>query len=296
MRVLAAVCAIALAGAARAASADHEQEIQAWRNARIAKLTAPDGWLTLIGLHFLREGDNTIGRDQSNDIVVPKGPSRLGTARLGGDGRVLLSVASPEARVDGEPRERAELRIGEGSTLPTLVTVDSLTLFIIDRGGRKALRVRDSEAERRRTFAGLEYFPIDPAWRIEAQWIAFERAQPTPFTNILGQRSIALVPGKAVFHREGRTFELQPFDDGPGTPLYFVISDATSGRETYEAARFVYIDRPVDGQTRVVVDFNRAQNPPCAFTPFATCPLPPAPNRLPFPVRAGEKNYRDVHE
>jgi uncharacterized protein (DUF1684 family) len=124
--------------------------------------------------------------------------------------------------------------------------------------------------------------------------VEFEKSRQIPLTNILGQVSPALVPGKAVFEWEGKTYELLAIDEGPHEPLFFVISDATSGKETYAAARFIYAERAKDG--KIVLDFNRAENPPCAFTPFATCPLPPKENRLPFAVTAGERNYRGRHD
>jgi uncharacterized protein len=165
---------------------------------------------------------------------------------------------------------------------------------VIDRGGKKALRVKDSAADRRTHFLGLDYFPVDESWRIVARWVPFEKPRLLPITNLLGQTAPEPVPGKAVFERDGKTYELLPIDEGPGEPLFFVIADATSGKETYGGGRFLYADEPKDGQ--IVLDFNRAQNPPCAFTPFATCPLPPKENRLPFAVTAGEKHYRGGHE
>lgn len=291
-----AVLALLLLAPAIAPAADdrHAAEIDAWRRERVARLTAPDGWLTLIGLHFLREGASTVGSAKDNDVVLAKGPARLGNITLAGDGTVALTVAQGVgATVEGRPRDRVELEWRDAAK-PTTVVIGTLSIFVIDRGGRKALRVKDSASERRTQFAGLDYFPIDPSWRIEARWVPFEKSRMVPITNLLGQTSPALVPGKAVFEREGRRFELLPLDEGPEQPLFFVISDATSGHATYPAARFVYAERPRNGI--VVLDFNQAQNPPCAFTPFATCPLPPKENRLPIAVRAGEKNYRGGHE
>ena len=286
--------ALALIPARAAADAPYAAEIESWRASRLARLTAPDSWLTLIGLHFLHEGENRIGSARDNDIILAKGPAHFGVATLAADGRVTFTVADGvDATIDGARPRTAELRWREPSR-PTLVVSGSLSFFVIDRGGKKALRVKDREAERRTHFLGLDYFPIDPAWRIEARWEAFEKARQIPITNILGQTAPALVRGQAVFERGGKKFALLPIDEGPDEPLFFVISDATSGRETYGAGRFVYAEPPHDGT--VVIDFNRAENPPCAFTPFATCPLPPKENRLPFAVNAGEKRYRGEHD
>ncbi len=284
----------ALANPARAES-DLSSQIEAWRAQRLARLTAPDGWLTLIGLHFLQPGENTIGRAPTNGIVLAAGPGRFGTATLASDGRVTFQPAPDAgALVDGKPVASAELRLGEGVGKPTVVTAGNVSFFVIERGGRLALRVKDSGAGRRKNFLGLDYFPIDPAWRIEAEWIPFDPPREVPIKNMLGNVSSEKIPGRAVFQRDGKTFELWPISEGPAEPLFFVISDETSGNETYSAARFLYADPPQNG--KVVLDFNRAQNPPCAFTPFATCPLPPKENQLTIAVTAGEKKYRGEHD
>jgi uncharacterized protein (DUF1684 family) len=264
-------------------------EISAARAERQQHLTAPDGWLTLIGLHFLRPGANPVGSAPTNAIIISKAPPQLGTLTLAEDGRVTITLnPAAGARIDG--RERLSARLDAPGAEPPRVTWGSLTLFVIERGGRPAVRVKDREADTRVHFRGLDYFPIDPSWRIEATWVPFEPAREVKFQNILGQESTALVPGKAVFTRDSQTFELLPLVESPDEPLLFVISDQTSGNETYAAARFVSAEPPRDG--RLLLDFNLAVNPPCAFSPFATCPLPPKENRLPIAVRAGEKKYR----
>ena len=182
-----------------------------------------------------------------------------------------------------------ELR-DDSRSAPTQMTTGTISLFVINRDGKKALRVKDSEAETRTHFLGLDYFPIDPSWRIEADWVPFERPREVSIRNILGSVSPALVLGKAVFKRDGHTYELLPIQEDPDGLLFFVISDQTSGDETYAAARFLYAAPPTDD--KVILDFNKAQNPPCAFTPFATCPLPPKENELNLAIKAGEKKYR----
>lgn len=291
--LLSVACLLA-AGPARADEA-FTRQTEAWRRSRVAQLIAPDGWITLIGLHFLGAGSNRVGSAKDNDVVFARGPAHVGTATVAPDGRVTLTLLpGVDAQIDGVAVREAELKLGGGGILPTLVTCGTVSFFVVDRGGKKALRVKDSAAERRTNFAGLDYFPIAPAWRIEARWVPFKKSRLIPFTNMLGQTGPEVVPGKAVFERDGKTCELLAIDEGRDRPLFFVISDATSGQETYGAARFVYAEWPSDG--KVILDFNRAENPPCAFTPFATCPLPPKENRLPFAVRAGEKNYRGAHD
>jgi uncharacterized protein (DUF1684 family) len=289
-----ALAAIVPLVAAPAPDADYAAQVERARRWREQQLTLPDGWLSLVGLYFLEPGANTLGSAQDNKIVLPRGPAHLGTVTLNdqGETRVSLNPAAG-ARIDDREALGGRL-IPEGRRAPTRVTCESLTFYVIERGGKMALRVKDSEAERRTKFAGIEYFPIDPSWRIEAEWVPFAREREVKIQNILGQEEAALVPGKAVFTREGRTFELLPLIEGGDQPLMFVISDATSGDETYEAARFVFAEPPQRG--KLVLDFNLSRNPPCAFTPFATCPLPPKENRLPIAVRAGEKKYRGGHE
>lgn len=289
--IVLASTSVSVAAVEQALPAEHA----AWRAERAAKLTAPDGWLSLIGLHFLNPGASRVGRAKDNDIVLAAGPAHVGVVSLDEAGRVSLALADGvSALVDGAAVRTAELKIAEGPAKPTTVTLGTVSFFAIERGGKKALRVRDSASPRRAQFAGLDYFPFDPAWRIEARWEAFEKSRLLLVANVLGQVTPMPVPGRAIFERDGRSYELLAIDEGPGLPLFFVISDATTGNETYGAARFVYAEQPKDG--KIVLDFNRAENPPCAFTPFATCPLPPKENRLTFAVRAGEKNYRGAHE
>ncbi|HVU25416.1 MAG TPA: DUF1684 domain-containing protein [Opitutus sp.] len=280
--------AAALRGSATVEAA-YRGQIAAARAARVQQLTKPDGWLTLVGLDFLKPGANAVGDAADNAIVIHKVPAHLGVVALAPDGRTTITLnPAAAARVDGREVLSAELT-DDLKGAPTVVTCGTISFYVIDRGGRKALRVKDSAADRRTHFAGLDYFPIDPSWRIEADWVAFDRAKEVAIANVLGQVEPALVPGKAVFQRDGRTYELLPIIEGPDEPLFFVLSDATSGKETYDAGRFLYADLPRDG--KVILDFNLARNPPCAFSPFATCPLPPKENRLPIPVTAGEKKY-----
>lgn len=286
--------AVVLPALLRGAEDSYSREVEAWRAGRVQRLTTPDGWLTLIGLHFLQDGDNTVGAAADNAIVLARGPAHLGTVKLGTDGHVNIALTpGSDARVDGRAVLAAGMFFGSDAK-PTVVSFGTVSFFVIERGGKWALRVKDSEAERRTHFLGIDCFPIDPAWRIEASWVPFDQPREISIVNIIGQMSPALVTGKAVFEHDGKKIELLPIEDEPGGALFFVISDATSGKETYGAARFLYADPAVDG--KVVLDFNRAQNPPCAFTPFATCPLPPKENELPFAVTAGEKNYRGSHD
>ncbi|MBI2516598.1 MAG: DUF1684 domain-containing protein [Opitutae bacterium] len=273
------------------AADDYAKSIETWRTERTARLTAADSWLALVGRHELTRGRHTLGSAAGSDIRLAAGPAQLGVITYAEDDRVTLELAAGvDAKIDGTEARSAEL-VYKGEK-PAYVHFGTANFYVMVRGDKLFLRVRDSESPRRRNFVGIDYFPIDPAWRIEAQWVPFDPPHQVNITNMIGQTSPAPVPGKAVFTHEGRTVELIPIDEGD-EELFFVISDATSGDETYGASRFLYAARPKDG--KVVLDFNRAQNPPCAFTPFATCPLPPKENRMKFPVRAGEKGYRGEH-
>lgn len=273
---------------------DYQASVEHWHAQRIARLTAPDGWLSLTGLHWLEPGPNTLGSAADNTVVLAKAPAHLGTIEWHADDSLTLQLAAEsDALIDGESKSRAILR-DDREPKPTRVSFGSANFIVIDRGGRKALRVRDSEAETRTQFAGIESFPVDASWRITADWIPFDPPQTLETANVIGQMERYPVPGKAVFEREGRRHELLPVIEVPGdTQLFLIFADGTSGRETYGAARFLYADPPRDG--RIVLDFNKAYNPPCAFTAFATCPLAPPENRLDLRVTAGEKKYRNGH-
>jgi uncharacterized protein (DUF1684 family) len=279
-----------------AADTDYDQQIAQWRSQRVARLEAPDGWLSLIGLEWLKVGTNRIGAAADNDIVLRAGPAKLGTITLATDGSMRIQLdPTSGARIDDTDAQQATLvddaHAGEGA--PTKVSFGHANFYVIDREGRKALRVKDADAATRTHFVGLDYFPIDPTWRVVADWVPLDPPHTLQMGNVLGSVDTVDVPGKAVFQRNGHTYELMPYQEEPGGELFFVIADQTSGKQTYGAARFLYAALPKDG--KVVLDFNRAYNPPCAFTPYATCPLAPAENRLALAVTAGEKNYRGGH-
>jgi hypothetical protein len=297
------IAAITL-GAVAVHAADTEpyvRQIEQWRADRVARLTAPDGWLSLIGLEWLHEGANRIGSAADNDIVLKAGPAHLGTVTLAADGGMRLVLDKDAgATIDGKPVAEANLvdDMHAGEAGPTVVRFGSASFYVIDRDGRKGLRVKDPAAETRTRFAGIDYFPIDAGWRVEADWVPFTPPHKLEIGSVIGTIDAVDVPGKAVFQRDGHRFELLPYQEEPGGELFFVLADRTSGKETYGAARFLYAELPTGGLDqpgKVVLDFNQAYNPPCAFTPFATCPLAPPENRLDLAVTAGEKKYRGGH-
>ncbi len=294
------IFAVAMLGAAtvQATEADsYQQDIQQWHAGRIERLTAPDGWLSLIGLEWLQPGDNRIGSAADNDIVLKVGPGHLGVARLAEDGSVRLTLAADSgARVDGKEVQHAVLvdDAHAGDAGPTTVSFGTASFYAIDRGGRMGLRVKDVDAPTRKHFVGIDSFPIDASWRIEATWVPAEPGDTLEMGTSIGTVDKFPVPGKLAFARDGKHFELLPVIEEPGDLQYFIVfADRTSGKETYGAARFLYVDPPKNG--KVVLDFNKAYNPPCAFTSFATCPLAPPENRLDMRVTAGEKKYAGGH-
>ena len=283
------------------AAEDVVHGVEQWRAQRLARLTAPDGWLSLVGLEWLHAGANRVGSAADNDIVLSVGPAHLGTVTLGEDGALAVAFAEgAHATVDGKAVAHAVMvdDVHAGTAGPTVVAFGSASFYAIDRDGRKALRVKDTEAPTRRHFLGIDAYPIDPAWRVQAHWVPFVPPHKLEIGSVIGTIDAVDVPGKAVFERDGKTFELLPYQEEPGGELFFVLADRTSGKETYGAARFLYAALPAGGVDKpgtVVLDFNRAYNPPCAFTPFATCPLAPPENRLDLAVTAGEKKYRGGH-
>ena len=272
---------------------DYTQQIDTWRAQRLQRLQAPNGWLSLIGLSWLKDGSNSVGSAKDNDVVLTKGPAHLGKIVLK-DGKATITLdTAANAQIDGKPATSAEL-LDDSHEEPTTISFGNVSFYLIDRSGHKGLRVKDTEAETRTHFVGLDNFPIDPKWRVEAKWIAYDPPHQLEIPSVIDTVDKMPVPGKAVFERDGQSYELLPVLEEPDAKeLWFIIADKTSGKETYGSARFLYAEMPKDG--KIVIDFNKAYNPPCAFTPHATCPLAPSENRLALAVTAGEKKYRGAH-
>ena len=263
------------------------KEIDQWRAKRLASLTSESGWLSLIGLFWLKEGRNTFGSDAANDIVIPKVPPRAGEFMLA-NGVVTFRTPHPKTfNVDGAPVSSIELK-SDVDEKPTIVHAGSLSFQIIKREDRLGVRIKDKENPDRTNFRGLEYFPADPKWRIEARFEPYNPPRTVPILNVLNMETDEPSPGAVAFEVNGKTYRLDAITE-KGNPQYFMIfADDTRGKETYGAGRYLYIDPP-DANNRIVIDFNKAYSPPCAFTNFATCPLPPQQNILPIRIDAGEK-------
>jgi uncharacterized protein (DUF1684 family) len=270
----------------------YRQEVENWHAARTARLTAPDGWLSLVGLEWLKPGANRVGSAGDNDIVLAKAPAHLGSVEWADDGTLSVTLdPAAHAVVNGESVPHATL-LDDSHPHPSVVAFGTVSFIAVARGDRKGLRVRDAEASTRTRFAGIERFPADPAWRIVADWQPLDPAFQLATGTVIGTIENYPAPGRAVFELDGCRHVVYPVLEAPDDPqLFLIFADRTSGKETYGAARFLYADMPRNG--KIVLDFNKAYNPPCAFTPYATCPLAPPENRLDLRIVAGEKKYRE---
>lgn len=262
----------------------------AWRAQRVAELRKPDGWTSLIGLHWLDPGTHRVGSSGDNGIRLAMGPAHLGlfTVRNGH----ASFAADASVTVDGQPSRGGALRSDADAGGASVIAFDDGKglATVIARGGRLALRVKHADAGSRVHFSGLDYWQGGRSWQVSAHFIAHPAGKTLPIANIIGTTDDIANPGVVEFQRDGRRFQLQALDEGEGT-LFLIFADRTSGHGSYGAGRFLDVPKP-DANGRLVVDFNHAYNPPCAFTPFATCPLPPPENRLDLRVEAGEKAYR----
>jgi hypothetical protein len=282
---------VALLLTREAGQTDHAASIHEWRAGRLQRLTADDGWLAVAGLFWLKEGDNRAGTGPGNDILLPAGsaPEVVGVFAYR-DGRVTFT-ADPGAAVTVDGKPVTTLALQEDPPGPSSqLAINDLTLFVIKRGDRRAIRLRDRNRQERKQFEGLTYFPIDRRYRVVADWVPYDPPKTLSIPNVLGQIEELPCPGYARFTLEGQAMRIEPVIEQPGdTELFVLFRDATAGIETYGAGRFLYTPMPEGG--KIVIDFNKAYNPPCAFTPYATCPLPPPQNVLPVRIEAGEKNY-----
>jgi uncharacterized protein len=285
--VLAAL--LASAPSARPVDPDYVHEIDGWRAKREAGLRAADGWLAVVGLHWLREGTSTIGSAKGSDVLLPlPAPPRVGTLEFS-KGRAVIHVApGVVVKSKDKPVTDLELHSDKDGAKPDVLAIGPVSMYVIERGGRHALRVKDAESARRRSFRGLEWYPVRETYRVEARFTPYDPPKKVPIANVIGTVEPMPSPGYVTFQMGGRELRLDPVLEEPDAKeLFFIFRDTTAGKDTYPAGRFLYSEMPKDG--RVVLDFNKAYSPPCAFTSFATCPLPPRQNRLGVRIEAGEK-------
>lgn len=262
------------------------------RGERLAALRADDGWLTLVARHPLEPGENTVGSDPASAVALeaPGVPPRAGAFVLRDDGSVVFrpEPGAPVAVNGAAPTEAA--LVAEGTGPHDVVTVGRVRITLFRKDGRPIVRARDPESGRRVSFPGFSYFPLDPAWRVEARFEPYPEPRAVEVPSSQGPARSMLAPGLVRFTVAGRELSLEPTVESPeDEDLFFVFGDATSGEETYGSGRFLTARRPKAGETAVVLDFNLAENPPCSVTPFASCPMALPRNTLPVRVEAGEK-------
>jgi uncharacterized protein (DUF1684 family) len=285
---LLAVALVAPQAHAQSPASGYRADVEAWRQRREQRLRADDGWLTVVGLFWLREGPNPVGSAPDSAVVLPPpAPADAGTITLV-EGRATLAVApDADAQVDGRPVTRLAL-LPDTAPGHKAVQIGPVSLHLIDRQGKLGIRIKDQNSPRRKSFRGLHWYPIDERSKVEARWVSYETPKPIAITNVLGQLDDLSSPGYATFTWAGQEVTLYPVLDAPDSQtLFFIFRDATSGKATYGGGRFLYSSLPKAGTLEL--DFNKAFSPPCAFTDFATCPLPPPQNRLSVAIEAGEK-------
>jgi uncharacterized protein (DUF1684 family) len=265
----------------------YQQSVEKWRQSYEAQLKADDGWLTVSALLWLHEGENTFGSDNSNAIVLPYSyvPAKAGNFNYHAGKTIIHVNPGVPITLGGKPVESMELR---PDSKEDRLTIGDLTFFVHASGRRCAIRVKDKNSKLRKNFMGLHWFPVNEAYRFNARFVAYPKPREVEITNLLGDRGPAYFSGYVTFMLGGKEYRLDAEDNGSGG-LFIVFRDLTSKKETYQAARFLDAGPPKDGH--VEIDFNKAYNPPCAYNPYATCPLPSARNRLPLAIPAGEKRY-----
>ena len=268
----------------------YHAEIVKFQQDREAALKSDVGWLTIAGLWFLTQAETTFGSDALNDIVLPAGaPSRAGTFIMQDRTVSVRAAEGVTFQLDGKSVTSATLK-PDALGPPDRIGLGSLQLWVHNSGDRLSIRMRDLNSPLRKSFTGTKWFPINAGYRVEAAYSPYAKPRVAGIPNILGDIDQMVIPGVASFTLNGQPHTLEPIAEGnPPTKFWFVFRDLTSQAETYPAARFLYTPPPADG--KMVLDFNKAENPPCAYNPYTTCPLPPEQNRLRARIEAGEMRY-----
>jgi hypothetical protein len=273
-------------------------ELGGWRTQREHELAAPDGWLTLVGLEWLKSGVNTFGTAADNHIRIhSQAPDHIGLLTVSGTTIQLLSPAGgfpADLKLDGRPAREGLLAASDEK--PSTMTWHGLSMVVLRRGDRFVLRIKDADSPTRTGFRGLNWYAPDANYRVEARWIPYNPPHIEKIPTVIGTTLNMPAPGIAEFTLDGKTtLKLEPvFEGSDNSKLFFILKDKTSQTTTYGAGRFMTTGLPNHGigePGKLILDFNRLYNPPCAYTPYATCPLPPPQNRLPVSIEAGEERY-----
>ncbi len=285
-----------------AQEANWEQDLTAWRTQHAADLQKPDGWLSLSGLEWMVPGDNTVGSAADNKIHLPaSGPAHVGVMHLEGKTVTLMPPPGGFAQdllIDGKPAQAQELRTGADTDKGNpRITSGTLNFYVVRRADRFALRIKDAKSAALVGFHGLKWYPPNAAFRVKARWLPYTPPRSVTLATLIATSYNQPVPGVAEFALGGKSYKLEPVvEDNPAVKLFFILRDTTSASTTYEACRFLYTGLPSNGLDKageLVLDFNHLENPPCAYTPYATCPLPPPDNRLPIALPVGELRYHE---
>ena len=292
-----------LAASLFAEDGNFPKDLAAWRTQHAADLLKPDGWLSLVGLEWLEPGDDTVGAAPDNKIHLSKGPAHLAVLRLEGETVTLNPPAGgfpQDFLVSGAPAKPQTLRAEPNKDkVSPRMTIGTLNLYVIRRQSRFALRIKDAQSPSITGFRGLKWYPPNETYRVTAKWIPYVPFKTITLATLVGTNYDQPVPGAAEFVLAGKTWRLDPVLEDPAVAkLFFILRDATSTTTTYGACRFLYTGFPTNGLDKpgeLVLDFNRLENPPCAYTPYSTCPLPPPGNRLPIPLPVGEKRYHNAN-
>jgi len=286
--------ATAPASAPPAADEAYLASIEQWRQEREQKLRDPDGWLSFAGSGQVAPGTHRVGSGADNAIVVPGGPEHWGVLRLAEDGALTFEPAAGAGlQVDGKPFAGGPLLTQLDAGGPTGIHAGAQRFYVVRTGEVYGWRFRDPQSPGLKAFAGVPHFPVDPSWRIQARWEDFPTPRTIDLATSNGTIEPARVPGQAQFERDGHRYTLLPVQEKDGDELFFIVADRTSGKQTYGGGRFLYTAPAQDGV--VVLDFNRAQNPPCALNGHVVCPTAPPENRLDIAIEAGEKTYPLAH-
>jgi uncharacterized protein (DUF1684 family) len=285
--IVASFAALAFASIMNTDVSPYQQSIEKWRQAYEASLKSDGGWLTVSGLFWLHEGENRFGADPLNDIVLPAAsvPAVAGYFDFHAGKTVVHVNSGVPITMNGKAVEIAELRPDSQDRL----VLGDLMLLVHASGDRLGIRLRDKNSKVRKDFVGLQWYPIDESYRVTAHYVPYGSPKATEIPNILGDMEKTSFAGYVTFSLRGQEYRLDA-EAGSSGRLFIVFRDLTSGKETYPAARFLDTAAPKDGN--VELDFNLAHNPPCAYNPYTTCPLPAPGNRLHVEIPAGEKTYK----
>ncbi|MFL6590558.1 MAG: DUF1684 domain-containing protein [Chthoniobacterales bacterium] len=276
--------------AVAAPQTDYVKEIEKWRSDRETNLKKESGWLSVAGLFWLKVGTNTVGAGEKFNVRLTDNfkQGKFGEIDFQNGSAVLKVENGVEAQSDGKNIVGPVELVSDEKGKPTEIRTGTQTFFLIKREERYGIRLKDTNSEARRNFSGLHWFPVDESYKVTARLEPGTETKELKVPNVLGGFFKMKSPGRLKFTLEGKEQSLQTVEEDDGS-LFLIFGDQSNEKETYKSGRFLYADKPVNGET--VLDFNKAENPPCAFTPYATCPLPPAGNKLLVEINAGEKRF-----